>query len=63
MLDTLEVLVVGGFAVARFLFSQDEPDGYFNLDRETRYELLDLLSRAGVRACFCGPPRRPQRSP
>lgn len=37
-----------------FIFEQDEPTAYFNLDVETRRELLSLFAKHGVAACFCG---------
>ena len=37
-----------------FLFDADEPDAYFNFERQTRGELLSLLAQYNVKACFCG---------
>lgn len=36
------------------IFAQDEADGYFNLDRRTRDEVMSLFCEFGVRAVFCG---------
>lgn len=40
--------------IAPFCYSADEPDGYFNLNRSLREELLPRLAAAGVQAWFCG---------
>merc|ERR1719195_1247697 len=40
--------------IAPFCYSADEPNGYFNLDRGLRGELLPRLAGAWVRAWFCG---------
>lgn len=37
-----------------FITAADEPDGYFNLDRQTRSDLLRVTKAAGVRKWFCG---------
>lgn len=37
-----------------FIFDQDEPDGYFNLETNVRHELLSAMSDNGVVAWFCG---------
>lgn len=37
-----------------FIYSPDEPDGYFNWDSKTRSRVLAAMKDAGVRAMFCG---------
>lgn len=37
-----------------FIQTADEPNGYFNLDQETRASLLSRMQAGGVKAWFCG---------